>query len=308
MTSAFTPSAAIRSRHSSAYSRTSPIGFGPYGWRAVSPTYTIDSCGSWSITERATVKPPKPESKMPIGASGRVSASTSALVRSCTDARLERRTPAWEHTRPTSLEMRITDLTAGTVARMRLGPISCLLAVALLVPTGGATAQEPTPAVPETAAPRVLGISVDGLNTQAIRKLGRSGAPTLYRLLAEGAGTLNARTEYEQNVTLPNHTGMLTSRRIDRRHGGHVLIWNDDRRRMTVQRAAGRPVKSVFSVVHASGGTGALFSTKEKFGIFKRSWPRGIDHFVIDEDQGRLVRAATADLLRADRTFTFLHV
>ena len=204
--------------------------------------------------------------------------------------------------------MRITDLTAGTVARMRLGPISCLLAVALLVPTGGATAQEPTPAVPETAAPRVLGISVDGLNTQAIRKLGRSGAPTLYRLLAEGAGTLNARTEYEQNVTLPNHTGMLTSRRIDRRHGGHGVTWNDDRRRMTVQRAAGHPVKSVFSVVHASGGTGALFSTKEKFGIFKRSWPRGIDHFVIDEDQGRLVRAATADLLRADRTFTFLHV
>ena len=30
---------------------------------------TIDSCGSWSITDRATVSPPNPESKMPIGAS-----------------------------------------------------------------------------------------------------------------------------------------------------------------------------------------------------------------------------------------------
>ena len=29
----------------------------------------MSSYGSWSITARATVSPPKPESKMPIGAS-----------------------------------------------------------------------------------------------------------------------------------------------------------------------------------------------------------------------------------------------
>src|SRR4051812_17955233 len=29
----------------------------------------MDSCGSWSMTERATVRPPNPESKMPMGAS-----------------------------------------------------------------------------------------------------------------------------------------------------------------------------------------------------------------------------------------------
>ncbi|GGU29085.1 hypothetical protein GCM10007979_30020 [Nocardioides albus] len=35
----------------------------------MSPTYRIDSWASWSITDRATVRPPKPESKIPIGAS-----------------------------------------------------------------------------------------------------------------------------------------------------------------------------------------------------------------------------------------------
>ena len=41
-----------------------------------------DSCGSWSMTERATVSPPKPESKMPIGA------STSRGQSCCTTRRL----------------------------------------------------------------------------------------------------------------------------------------------------------------------------------------------------------------------------
>ncbi len=37
ITSALTPSATRWSRHSRAYSLTSPMGLGPYGWRAVSP-------------------------------------------------------------------------------------------------------------------------------------------------------------------------------------------------------------------------------------------------------------------------------
>ena len=40
----------------------------------------------------------------------------------------------------------------------------------------------------------VIAISVDGLNPAAIRRLGRSGAPNLYRLMDEGVSTLNART------------------------------------------------------------------------------------------------------------------
>ena len=47
----------------------SAIFLGPYGECSRSPMYRIDSCGNWSFTARATVSPPTPESKIPIGAS-----------------------------------------------------------------------------------------------------------------------------------------------------------------------------------------------------------------------------------------------
>nr|WP_232523678.1 alkaline phosphatase family protein [Nocardioides sp. MAH-18] len=153
-----------------------------------------------------------------------------------------------------------------------------------------------------------MAISVDGLNPQAIRRLGKAGAPTFHRLIAESAGTLNARSEQELNITLPNHTSMVTSRRIDRRYGGHGVTWNVDLPGTTVQAAAGHPVSSVFSVVHDAGGATALYSTKSKFTLFERSWPDAVDSVVIDENQARLVRRARTDLLSADREFTFLHV
>ncbi|MFC6341181.1 alkaline phosphatase family protein [Nocardioides hankookensis] len=192
----------------------------------------------------------------------------------------------------------------------RLGAVVSALTLSLVAPAC-ASAQTPAASVrhePSSSATRVLAISVDGLNTDAIRRLGSTGAPTVHRLLDEGAGTLNARTEFEQNVTLPNHTGMMTHVRGDRRHGGHGVTWDDDRRRMTVAKAAGHPVQSVFSVVHAAGERTALFSTKEKFALYKRSWSRGIDRFVVNEDQTALVHRAVADLASADRAFTFLHV
>lgn len=166
-----------------------------------------------------------------------------------------------------------------------------------------------TPAeAPEPVEPHVLAISVDGLNVMAIEQLGTAGAPTFHRLLDEGAGTLNARTELEQTVTLPNHTSMMTGRRIAAAKGGHGVTWDDDRTSMTVQKAAGHPVASIFTVVHADGGSTALYTTKEKFGLFERSWPKGIDTFTEDENQKRLVSLARADLADGAPTFTFLHV
>lgn len=181
--------------------------------------------------------------------------------------------------------------------------LSAVAALATLVPAAPEVSAPPAP--PEH---HVLAISVDGLNVAAIRQLGPEGAPTLHRLLDEGAGTLNARTELEQTVTLPNHTGMVTGRRIAAPRGGHGVTWNEDRPGTTVQRAAGHPVASVFSVVHRAGGDTALYSTKEKFEIFERSWPRAVDTVTIDERHGRLVAAARADLLDGAATFTFLHV
>lgn len=191
---------------------------------------------------------------------------------------------------------------------MRISAALVLVATAAL--GGGAAPGHATTTRGDASAssPSVVAISVDGLNVAAIDLLGRAGAPTFHRLLEEGAGTLNARTEYEQTVTLPNHTSMMTGRRIDAAHGGHGVTWDDDRPGTTVQAAAGHPVGSVFSVVHGSGGSTALYTTKAKFGLYERSWPAGIGTFRFTENQRRLVRLARNDLADDAPAFTFLHV
>ncbi|GGR52289.1 putative AlkP superfamily pyrophosphatase or phosphodiesterase [Nocardioides luteus] len=155
-------------------------------------------------------------------------------------------------------------------------------------------------------AKRVLAISVDGLSVAAIDRLGPGHLPNIYRLMRGGASTREARSAYEQNVTLPNHTSMVTSRRITRSAHGHGVTWNDDRRKMTVQKAAGHPVWSVFSQVERTGRSSALFASKSKFRIFDRSWP-SIDRVVIDGDGDLVVRAAR-DLSEHKRAFTFVHL
>ncbi len=173
----------------------------------------------------------------------------------------------------------------------------------------------------DDAVNRVVAISVDGLNPKAIRKLGASGTPNFHRLMKQGASTLNARTAQEQTRTLPNHTGMLTGRRIDARRGGHGVTFNSDTG-TTVHRAAGRYVSSVFDVVHDHGGSTALFTAKEKFALYARTWNTNggadkvgrnngrakIDRFGVNTNNTQLVAAVTAELKRSPRTFTFVHL
>ena len=195
--------------------------------------------------------------------------------------------------------------------------VPAALVLALVLPVTGCSDSGPQERSAPTAvtvdatipgAPHVIAISVDGLSVEAITRLGAAGAPTLHRLLDEGAGTLNARTERELTITLPNHTSMVTGRRIAAAADGHGVTWNDDRSGTTVQRAAGNPVSSVFSAVGAGGGTSALYSTKAKFSLFERSWPSGLDTFRVKENQRRLVRLVVADLSDGPSAFTFLHV
>lgn len=189
-----------------------------------------------------------------------------------------------------------------------LAPLVLALALQVPVVACASTPAQDASAVRAQTSTRVLAISIDGLNPSAIRQLGRSGAPTFYRLMDEGAFTLNARTEFEQTVTLPNHTSMMTGRRIDRTHGGHGVTWDDDRPGTTVQGAAGHGVSSIFTIVNNHGGSTALFSTKPKFALYNRSWDKGIDTFTVNEDQPALVKAARSDLIHQARDFTFLHV
>nr|WP_246305086.1 alkaline phosphatase family protein [Nocardioides thalensis] len=151
--------------------------------------------------------------------------------------------------------------------------------------------------IPDDA--RVLVVSVDGLASWAVAP---DATPTVSRLLTEGAGTLNARTAYEQTVTLPNHTSMVTGERIDASAGGHGVDWNSER--------AGRAapgVSSVFSVVDGAGGSSAVLAGKSKFVTWDRSWPGTIDDLVIAGDESALTDRALAEV-REGTDLTFLHL
>lgn len=202
----------------------------------------------------------------------------------------------------------------------RLTTIVPALVLALLLPLLGACSGAPRerPRATETAQAaqaaaitdtRVVAISLDGLNPRAITQLGRTRLPNIHRMLAEGAFTLNARAQVEMTVTLPNHTSMVTGRRIDAARGGHGVTWNTDRAGTTVHKAAGHDVSSVFRVVHAAGGRTSLFSTKTKFSLFARSWPAGVDRTVIrEQDDATLTTLFRQDLLATRRAFAFLHL
>ena len=173
----------------------------------------------------------------------------------------------------------------------------------------------------DNAVDRVIAISIDGLNPRAIEKLGKSRVPTFHRLMSEGAYTLNARTVREQTATMPNHTAMLTGRRVDDRHGGHGYAENFDTGG-TVHQAAGHYVASVFDVVHDNGGSTAMFATKAKFRVYRRTWNTHgaadrtgrndgrakIDRVTIDLNNTRLVAKLTSELRHSPREFTFVHL
>lgn len=207
-------------------------------------------------------------------------------------------------------------------ARRRLAAIGAAAALAtsavLATPLGAATGAAQTMTQPvaqqvdrtsaEPLAGSVLVVSVDGFNPSALSKLGPTGAPTFHRLIAEGATTMNARTQVELTLTLPNHTGMVTGRRVNASAGGHGVTWNDDRKRpATVQAAAGHPVGSVFTVVNGAGGSSALFASKTKFSLWQRSWPLSLDRVRIQENNTKLVKALIGDL-STPRDFRMLHL
>jgi len=148
--------------------------------------------------------------------------------------------------------------------------------------------------------PRVVVISVDGLGSLWVS---HGTTPTLADLLSTGAGTLNARTEVEKTLTLPNHTGMVTGLRVDGAAGGHGVTWNH-----TSAQSVVPGTESVFSTIDAAGGGSAVFAGKDKFEMWGRAWPGGVDDLVVNPRQGALVSAAIADLRQTDHDLVFLHL
>lgn len=169
---------------------------------------------------------------------------------------------------------------------------------------------------------RVLLVSVDGLRSDALVAGGPEGLPHFHRVMAWG-GTLNARTDPDATLTLPNHVGMLTGLFQDG-PGGHAWAENlDPLPGVTLHDRAGRYVPGVFDVAHDHGLRTALFAGKTKFSLFDVSWNEvhgapddtapdhgrdKIDEIQLSEDAGLLTARALAAVRAAPRSLVLLHL
>jgi hypothetical protein len=154
----------------------------------------------------------------------------------------------------------------------------------------------------------VVAISVDGLNPSAITALGTRGAPYLNHIRSVGASTLAARSEWESTSTLPNHAGMLTSRPVSAKRGGHGVTFNDDRPGTKVRKAGGKRIESMFTRASRAGLGTAFYTAKKKFNLFERSWSGSIDRYVLRTRDSRLVSLATGQLRNKPARLTVVHM
>lgn len=248
-----------------------------------------------------------------------VSGSAVAMVHLPHPVRLRRRGARSRHsgteiTSPPGRDVSLPRLEAkvGWVSHLRrpAAVLAAALAASFLAAPGTATADRADAGRATVNDKHVIAISVDGLNPRALTRLGLAGTPNLHRIIkTEGAGTVNARTQLEMTVTLPNHTSMVTGRRIKASKGGHGVTWNDDKVTKTVQQAAGHDVASVFTQVHDAGGSTAVYATKSKFWLFENSWPKAVDDtFIRVEKNAAVVKELRNDLATDPASFSFVHL
>ena len=134
----------------------------------------------------------------------------------------------------------------------------------------------------ERAAPRpitkpfdhVIVLSIDGLRADAVEDAVRRGRPGFAALL-EGPHTLEARTDPDITVTLPNHTGMVTGR-LFKGPQGHNWLPNDLPPTIveggTLHAAHGAYVPSMWDVAHDHGLLTGMIASKEKFILYDNTY------------------------------------
>ncbi|HTU26203.1 MAG TPA: alkaline phosphatase family protein [Pirellulales bacterium] len=176
----------------------------------------------------------------------------------------------------------------------------------------------------------VIQISMDGLGAAWLEPLLKAGdLPNFARLQREGAWTLNARTDYDMTITLPNHTCMVTGRPVrDRSIGavavaGHVWTTNDDNQPANLHGNRHTYIASTFDVAHDHGLRTALLATKTKFKIYDNSYDGAsgspdkvgpdngrdkIDYYLISESNSPAQVAAFIEMMKSDpANYSFVH-
>jgi hypothetical protein len=146
------------------------------------------------------------------------------------------------------------------------------------------------PTIAVRAAEHVVHISIDGCNAAMLKQLIDSGkGPNLKRLCDEGISTFNARTDYTETNTLPNHTCMFTGRPVAQPEGmpdttHHGLVENKAPKRGDTLHTLGNKkigyIASIFDVIHDAGMSTGLYAAKDKFGLYDVSYDEhhGADH------------------------------
>lgn len=148
---------------------------------------------------------------------------------------------------------------------------SCLgFLVIVIIGTVFSQAEQPVWALPSNY---VIHVSVDGLGSSYMQTLiNDSRGPNFRRFQLEGAGTLNARNDYDITVTLPNHVTMATSRGIQGTTGHNWTSNSDPSAGQTIHSNKGSYVASVFDVAHDNGLRTGLFAGKSKFSLLDTSY------------------------------------
>lgn len=207
--------------------------------------------------------------------------------------------------------------------RHSAGAIIAIALVTVLLLLANAT----TPALARSNY--VIQISVDGLGSAYLQPLLQQNAvPNIARLMREGASTLNARTDTDYTLTLPNHTSMLSGRPVQDKYGssisGHGWITNTTPPpTMTLHINRGFYIASTFDVAHDNGLSTALYASKDKFALFDNSWNAvngaidttgadngrdKIDTFVnVDLNATAMFTAFKANMQANPTRYTFVH-
>lgn len=156
----------------------------------------------------------------------------------------------------------------------------------------GASRAAPSDAAPVDAAAirHVVVLSVDGLLPEVLAPPLDREHPRLMRLL-RGAYTLQARTDPDTTVTLPNHLNMVTGR-LQRGSDGHHWIGNSDPpapgKGGTLREIYGAYVPTMFDVAHDHGVATWVVATKGKFVLLDQSADeREGPSDAVGEDNGR---------------------
>lgn len=135
-----------------------------------------------------------------------------------------------------------------------------------------------------SAVGHVVHISIDGLRGDLLKANINASPfdhPNFMRFVDEGATTFNARTDYTNTRTLPNHASMLTGRPVDQPNGTpntthHGYTSNGVPPPSATLHNSGNSnlsyVASTFDVVHDKGLSTALYATKAQFSIFEQSY------------------------------------